>query len=301
MKILITGGAGFIGYSLAKNLSDRHNVSIIDFKSKIEKLALPVNIKAYCKDISLEDSFKSIPANFDMIVHCAAQTGGYYSLIDPRKDAMWNTVGISNLVKFSKECPKLKKIIYTSSMAVYGEGLNRRESDSTLPISFYGCSKLSGEFYLKALRAHSEIDYTILRLWNTYGPGQDMENKHQGMLSIYLEQAIKSSVIKITGSKDRVRDFIHVDDVISAIKLCIENSSTNNKIFNICSGTESTSEDVIVEIGRQLEKKLKIEEINGYDGDQQYSSGNNSEIVKMGWNPSKSLSEGIREFIISLK
>jgi len=300
MKVLITGGAGFIGYHLAKELSENHEVSIVDFKSKIEKIKLSRDIKAYRSDISSEEAFESIPRDFNIIVHCAAQTGGYYSLLDPRKDAMWNSVGTSNLVNFSKKCIDLERVIYTSSMAVYGEGLKRSESDNLSPISFYGCSKLSGEFYFKSLKAQSDIDYVILRLWNTYGPGQDMENKHQGMLSIYLDQALKGDIVKITGSKNRIRDFVHVDDVVSAIKICMEKDEASNQIFNICSGEESTSEDIITEIGSQLGKNLSIEEISGYVGDQQYSSGNNDKIIKIGWKVSRSLREGISEFIGSL-
>jgi len=300
MKILITGGAGFIGYHLVKKLSENHDISIIDFSSKIKKIKIPKDIKTYSVDISSEKAFSSIPRDFDIIVHCAAQTGGYYSLTDPRKDAMWNTVGTSNLVNFSKECSKLRKIIYTSSMAVYGEGLDRKETDPLSPISFYGCSKLSGEFYLKALQDQSGIDYIVLRLWNTYGSGQDMQNRHQGMLSIYLDQALNSNTVTITGSKKRIRDFVHVSDVVSAIDICIKNDVLNNKIFNICSGIESTSEDIIYKIGSLLKKNLKIKEVNGYLGDQQYSSGNNSKIISAGWKISTTLDEGIEEFIRSL-
>ena len=299
MNILITGGAGFIGSHLAKRLMKSHNIAIVDFKEKYKNIS-KLNVDFYGGDLSSCEFLKTLPVDFDIIVHCAAQTGGYYSLINPNKDAMWNCVGTANLVNYAKKCKNLKKIIYTSSMAVYGEGLKRKETDPTCPISFYGCSKLSAEYYVKALCNHTDINFTILRLWNTYGFGQDLENKHQGMLSIYLDQALRGKEIKVTGSKDRIRDFIHVSDVSSAINLCMFDNKADNEIFNVCSGIETSSKQIIREISNLLKKDLLITEIESYKGDQQISSGCNNKIKKLGWENKINLREGTKDFIQSI-
>lgn len=215
---------------VADTLSKSHSVSVIDLPNKFsEDQKDKYSIHEF--DLSKKEWIDSLPRDFDLVVHCAAQTGGYYSLIDPQKDCKWNSLGTLNVVDFCRKQKDIKKVIYTSSMAVYGEGLNKTESDTTNPISFYGASKLSGENYLQVLSNQTKIPFTIFRLWNTYGSGQDMENMYQGMLSIYLSQALKSHTIEITGSPCRVRDFVHVDDVISAIGLSIEKVSQTMKFI----------------------------------------------------------------------
>lgn len=296
MKVLITGAAGFIGKKVADTLSKSHSVSVIDLPNKFsEDQKDKYSIHEF--DLSKKEWIDSLPRDFDLVVHCAAQTGGYYSLIDPQKDCKWNSLGTLNVVDFCRKQKDIKKVIYTSSMAVYGEGLNKTESDTTNPISFYGASKLSGENYLQVLSNQTKIPFTIFRLWNTYGSGQDMENMYQGMLSIYLSQALKSHTIEITGSPCRVRDFVHVDDVISAIGLSIEKSESDNEIYNLCSGIPYTSKEVIEKISKHLKKPLKIKQIQGYLGDQSKSSGQNKKLLGLGWSPSYTLDDGIQEFI----
>lgn len=300
MKILVTGGAGFIGHKISQNLiQQNHCVSIVDFEHKIKSLNT-ANVEAFSIDISKPELLKQLPTDYDLIIHCAAQTGGYYSLLHPQIDCSWNALGTLNIVQYAKLCKSLRKIIYTSSMAVYGEGKNKTENCELLPISNYGVSKLAGENYIKLALHHNDTPFTILRLWNTYGAGQDLNNRFQGMLSIYLAQALESNTIKITGSKNRIRDFIHVNDVVSAINLCIDSTATNNEIYNVCYGKEYTSEDVIGEISKQLNKNLSIQEIDGYTGDQQFSTGSNLKLKKLNWAPQTDLASGIKEFIQNL-
>jgi len=299
MKVLVTGAAGFIGEKISNALLKNCNVSVVDFPNKFSK-AQKEKYRIYEFDISKKEWINFLPSDFDLVVHCAAQTGGYYSLIDPQKDCEWNSLGTLNVVDFCRKQSNLKKVIYTSSMAVYGEGLNKSETDKTNPISFYGASKLSGEHYVQTLSNQTKIPFTTFRLWNTYGSGQDMENMHQGMLSIYLSQALKSKTIEITGSPDRIRDFVHVNDVVSAIILSIEKKETNNQVYNLCSGVSYTSKEVIEKISKFLDKPLKIKQIQGYLGDQNKSSGQNKKLFKLGWRPSYTLDDGIQEFIANI-
>lgn len=296
MNILITGGAGFIGYKLANSLNKDNNIDIIDFDNKFTE-NMRENFNCFGFDISDQYWIDNHKSDYDIIVHCAAQTGGYYSLKNPILDCKWNCMGTINVVEFAKKCKSLKKIIYTSSMSVYGEGIDRTEESLLDPISYYGVSKLSAEFYTKLCWKQSNIPYTILRLWNTYGSGQDLSNDHQGMLSIYLAQAMKSNFIEITGSETRVRDHIHVDDIVEAINTCIINEKTNNQTFNVCTGISKTSKEVIDELSKQMNKNLQVIEIEGYPGDQQISSGKCEKLNKVGWSSKNNLKNGIKEFL----
>ena len=183
-------------------------------------------------------------------------------------------------------------------MAVYGNGRDKTENSPLNPISYYAVSKLAGEGYIKLAWHHNQIPYTIFRLWNTYGGGQDLDNPFQGMLSIYLSQALNSEVIEIKGDKERIRDFIHVDDVVSAIEMSIDNPSRfKNEIFNLCTSTETSAESLINKISIAMNKKLAIKQIDGYVGDQYHSSGYNYKLRETGWAPSKTVDDGIREFL----
>ena len=235
MNILITGAAGFIGAKVKEFLEQKkfNRVDCLDMKHN----------KEYVYNMANPEWISRLPKDYDYIVHCAAQSGGYLSLIDPVLDCDWNCRATVNLVEFAKQNKKIKNIIYTSSMAVYGDGKNRTENSPINPISYYAVSKLAGEGYIKLAWHHNSIPYTIFRLWNTYGHGQDLENPFQGMLSIYLSQALESNIIKIKGDKSRTRDFVHVDDVVNAIYMSMKNPSKfQNETFNICTGIETSTE-----------------------------------------------------------
>ena len=153
---------------------------------------------------------------------------------------------------------------------------------------------------MKLLKEHDNIPYTIFRLFATYGAGQDLKNKHQGILSIYLDQALKSNTIKITGSKNRVRELVHVNDVVQALILSFK-ESTNNETYNVTCNERLTPEIIINEIGNRLNKELLIEEIEGYVGDQVLITGSNQKLKEIGWDTTFKLKEGINEFIKSLE
>ena len=292
MNILVTGGEGFIGKKLVNKLEkEGHNVISLDKTESADIIA----------DLSSENFFfEAIDWDIDYIFHLAAQSGGYYSLKDPYTDGKWNCLGTINVVKLAQKL-KVKKLIYVSSMAIYGNEKLSSSITKPNPISFYGVSKLTGELYTKLIYEHSGIPYTIFRLFATYGSGQDLENKHQGILSIYLDQALNKDTIEITGSKDRVRELVHVDDVIEALMLSF-NLKTNNKIYNVSNPEHLTPEIIISKISQALNKPLKIKEIDGYKGDQTYITSQKREIdlSYLGWLPKINIKEGIKEFINNL-
>jgi UDP-glucose 4-epimerase len=296
MRILVTGGSGFIGGRLINYLqSKNHSIIILDKKKPSFQVDYIVG------DISNPGIVDFDYGKVDFIFHIAAQSGGYFSLENSYEDALWNSVGTMNVVKLAQKL-KVKKLVYTSSMAVYGNQENAIEDFGILnPISFYGSSKLSAEYYVKLLKEHNNIPYTIFRLFATYGAGQDLENKHQGILSIYLDQALKNNTVKITGAKDRVRELVHVSDVINALILSLNNDDTDNQIYNVTCNERLTPEIIINKIGNRLNKELSIIEIDGYVGDQVLITGSNEKLKSLGWNTNYSLDQGIDEFIKSLE
>jgi len=290
MNILVTGGEGFIGKKLVNRLiKEGHNVISLD---KTDSADIVV-------DLSDENFNFDCVDNIDYIFHLAAQPGGYFSLKNPHTDGQWNCLGTINVVKLAQKL-KVKKLIYISSMAIYGnQELVSEEHSRYNPISFYGVSKFTGELYTKLIYEHSNIPYTIFRLFATYGSGQDLNNKHQGILSIYLDQALNKDTVEITGSKDRVRELIHVDDVIEALILSF-NKKTDNEIYNVSNSESLTPEIIINKISEALDKPLKIKEIDGYVGDQTHITSATYKLQDLGWESKINIKEGIKEFINNL-
>lgn len=294
MRILVTGGSGFIGGRLIDLLQSKgHEIICLDKKKPNQDTPYII-----C-DISQKEVLEKDYGTVDFIFHIAAQSGGYYSLAKPYDDALWNVVGTMHMVKLAQKL-KVKKFVYTSSMAVYGNRENALEDSQPNPISFYGTSKLSAEFYTKLVYEHSQIPFTIFRLFATYGAGQDLSNKHQGILSIYLDMALNGDVISITGAKDRVRELVHVNDVLSALMLSFVDE-TDNEIYNVTCNERLTPEIIINKIGERLNKKLTIKEIDGYVGDQVLITGSNKKLKDLGWKTEFDLEKGINEFINALE
>lgn len=291
MNILVTGGEGFIGKKLVNRLiKEGHNVTSLDSKPTADIVV----------DLSKENFFfDAIDLDIDYIFHLAAQPGGYFSLKNPHIDGQWNCLGTINVVKLAQKL-KVKKLVYISSMAIYGnQELASEEHSKYNPISFYGVSKLTGELYTKLIYEHSNIPYTIFRLFATYGSGQNLNNKHQGILSIYLDQALNKDTIEITGHKNRVRELVHVDDVIEALILSF-NPNTNNNIYNVSNSESLTPKIIIEEISKALNKPLKIKELEGYEGDQTHITSTTHKLQNLGWVPKINIKEGIKEFINNL-
>tara|TARA_R110000822_G_scaffold174181_4_gene313836 strand:+ start:257 stop:1153 length:897 start_codon:yes stop_codon:yes gene_type:complete len=293
MKILVTGAAGFIGNHLAYKLKDLgHTVFVNDLPSKSNSLK---EFETYSFDLSEYKHFSKLPKDIDIIYHVAAQTSGYIGLINPELDVDWNIRSTLNICRFAKEVG-VKKIIYTSSMAVYGEGDFFKETDPINPISHYGISKFCGELYLKQYQQYG-IDYTIFRLFNVYGYGQDMKNLNQGMVSIYLAQSLKDKTIKVKGSLERYRDFIYIDDVINALILGLQ-PDTNQEIFNVSSKIKTTVGKLLKLIFNAHDDPQSFQTLNigQYEGDQNGNTGDNQKLKQLGWLPTTNLKEGIRKF-----
>ena len=292
MNILVTGGTGFIGGHLVNKLKELgHKVVICD---------LGATSPDYAYDISDYNNLLRIKDDIDVIYHIAAQTSGYIGLVEPERDVDWNMKGTLNICRFAKE-RGVKKIIYTSSMAVYGEGDFFKETDEINPISHYGVSKLCGELYLKQYEQYG-IDYTIFRLFNVYGYGQDMENLNQGMVSIYLAQSLKSKTVEVKGSFDRYRDFVYIDDVVSALVLGLEDK-TNSEIYNVCNKRKTTVGELLQLIFEAHDDShlFEAKNIGQYDGDQNGNTGDNNKLKSLGWKPIIKLEEGIKRFYNNIK
>lgn len=301
-NFIITGGAGFIGSQLASSfLKDGHNVIIIDNLSTGKLDNVPSGstfIEANCHDKNLIQILPKL--KYEAIYHIAGQSSGEISFEDPIYDCESNTISTINLLEICKSL-SVKRFIYASTMSVYGEkdNLNKvKESDEKSPVSFYAIGKLASENYLH-IYAKYGINSTAVRLFNVYGPGQNLDNLKQGMVSIFVAQALLNKHIHIKGSNDRIRDLIYIDDVIYGFKKILDNSKSFNKQINFCTGRDTSVQKMLDIIISSFEgEKITTEFSGATEGDVFGFCGDNSQFHEvLGEHSFISVEEGIKKMI----
>lgn len=303
-RYLITGGAGFIGQAMAARLVQQGaNVVILDLAAKLAELKGASRYQCIAADVSEDSTYRKLDqvAPFDAVLHLAAQTSNRVSHEEPERDVVTNALGTLRLVEWCCSAG-IQRLIFSSSMAVYGnpEKLPVCEDDSTHPFSYYGITKLAAEHYIRA-NAYRGLNATIFRLFNVYGPGQNLKNLKQGMASIYLAYILRNEAIPVTGSLKRFRDFVYIDDVVDAWMLALHDSKTFGRTFNLGTGRSITVGDliqlIILAAGRDP-REYPIHEVETHAGDQ---FGMRAEVTAFadvtGWSPKVSLEEGIRRMV----
>lgn len=302
-NILITGGAGFIGFNLYLKLYKNNSIYILDYKKKIKQKPFKKNCKFIYGDISNKSIFNNLikkNIKFDYIYHLAAETSTFTSELEPIKCFKTNINGTLNLLEYCKMI-KPKNIIFSSSMAIYGKNSSNISENSTpKPISNYGISKLIGEKILLNLKKVG-INVKIFRIFNAYGIFQDYNNPYQGMLSIYLSQIQRNSIVKVTGSLSRSRDFIYIDDIISAFTKDSIINYSKSSIFNLGSGKETKVSTLLKILFKETKKKYNVFIADKHSGDTVRSFANISLIKKNGWKSKVYLGKGIKKVIKDLK
>lgn len=234
--ILITGIAGFIGSNIAKRfISEGFKVIGIDDLSTGKIQNIPDQTNFIEGDILDPKVFNKINEKCSYILHLAGQSSGEISFEDPVKDLHLNTISTLNVINFGIK-NQSKKILYASSMSVYGEVNDKpvKETQRPLPISCYGISKLASENYLEIFSKN--IPFVSMRMFNVYGPGQNLNNLKQGMVSIFIAQALKNKNICVKGDLNRFRDFIYIDDVVEAWYKATISEKVYNLRINIGTG-----------------------------------------------------------------
>ena len=298
---LVTGGGGFVGSALSSRLiSEGYHVTIIDDLSNGKQENIPAEAEFHKLDISDSNGFNSIPQYpYEIVFHVAAQASNAISWQDPTRDLMVNQLGTYNVLEF---CVKrnITRIIFTSSMSTYGlpEILPTPESIEMKPDTFYAVHKLASEHYFRIFSKEHGIDYTIFRLYTTYGHGQNLDNVNQGLLSIYISYIVNKKPLIVKGSKNRTRDIIHVNDVVEAIILSLSNDISFNKVYNLGSGQHLTIEEIIELLTTGMgyepgEYPVKYEDST--QGDPFDTLADISAVMQdLGWKPTISPHEGIR-------
>jgi len=269
-KILVTGGAGFIGSNLVKKLLNIGSyVTVLDdfFTGKEENLPKDKNLEIIKGSVTDKKLVKDLVKRSTYIFHLAARNI-IISTKNPEEDFNVNIGGTLNILLASKEF-KIKRIVYTSSVSVYGNPkyLPINEDDSINLLSPYAVSKYSGEGYCRAFYESYSIPITILRYSNVYGTGQWVENPYCGVVAKFFEQAMSNKNIQIHGDGEQTRDFTFIDDAVDATILSILNPKAEGEVYNVGSGKETTINELASIILEITSSKAGIEYIDRRDID----------------------------------
>lgn len=302
MKYLVTGAAGFIGSALAKRLlAEGHQVVTIDNLSTGIKENIPdgcVFIEGNTYDPQI--IYKLNSYKFDAIFHMAGQSGGVTCWDDPLYDMNSNVTATLMLLEYAKSSG-CKTFVYASSMSVYGDEnpCPVREGDELKPKTFYAVGKICSEHYMRIYSNEYGIKCTALRFNNVYGPGQNMKNLRQGMVSIYLAYAIKDKKIPVMGAKNRYRDFVYIDDTVEACILAA--NGLEKELFNVyttATNKKTTCEQLIEIMKKELPFEITVEYKGNTKGDQFGIFCSYEKIYNtLGWEPKVKLEEGIHRMV----
>ena len=297
---LITGGLGFIGSNTARKLLQLgYNVKIIDNLStgSIANIAdIRNRVELVKGDVTSQNDVKKAVKGADFIFHFAAMTSVPKSMKSPVETSTNNTY--STLVLLNEAIRQgIKKFIFASSAAVYGNSMQlpKKESFVPEPMSPYALSKITSEYYLKSFNSIYGLDSASLRYFNVYGPYQSPSSQYSGVISLFMKSAIEKARPKIYGTGTQTRDFVFVDDVVNANILSMK-KKTNAESINIATSTQTSILSLLGHISAISKEKLNPEFMPPRPGDIVHSVADISKAKELlGFKPEHTLSEGLKK------
>lgn len=305
MKVLITGGAGFIGSHIAEKLQQMDaQIMILDNFSGgvLENIPAGVpHVKMDVRDPQLCEWMDQ--EKFDYIIHQAAQVSVPESLKSPQEDESVNISGLVNLLEAARKSG-VKRIIFASTAAVYGDveetDLPIPESLPQNPLSFYGLSKQTAEKYLHLYWINFGLEYVILRYANVYGERQGAGGEG-GVIDIFCKKILADAPIQIFGDGGQTRDFIHAADVAAANAQALL-TSRPNQVYNISTQTEISLNNLIDLLSSLSDHKIDVRHLPPRSGDILRSVLDSSSArTHLDWQPQVTLDEGLRKLLTFIK
>ena len=298
MKVLITGGAGFIGSHLVRLLQSKgEDVAVVDNFSTGLRENLPDGTAIYECDVTspeLANVFEAVRP--DAVVHLAGQTTVHVSMADPGLDAAQNVIGSVHVLEQARQCGG-KRVIFASTAASYGDvaedHLPIDEFEPLAPLSFYGLSKVTVERYLDLYHKAYGLDYVVLRFANVYGERQG-DGGEGGVISIFTKRVAQDEPITIFGDGKQTRDFVYAGDIARGIDAALRTHHAN-RAYNLSTQTETSLKELVAVLGKVAGKNITPNFAEARKGDiYQSLLANGRARRSLGWEPQTSLEEGLR-------
>ena len=296
-KVLVTGGAGFIGSHLAEELiSCGHEVAVLDTLSGGSAAQVPEGVRLYELDIteSIDEAFEDFRP--DDVVHLAAQVSVAVSMQDPVMDARINVLGSLHVIN-AAERHDVRRVVYASSAACYGaleEGM-LREDMRCVPASYYGASKYAVEHCLHSARQASGLEWAALRFANVYGPRQDPHGE-AGVVAIFARLLLDGGQPEIFGGGELKRDYVFVSDVARAVGLVLDADlgSCADPVFNCSTAVGTTTNEIYALLKEACSSDIEPTSSPWRPGDVQDLILDNSRLKALiDWAPRVTIADGI--------
>ncbi len=248
MRVLITGGAGFIGSHLAIQLHSRgHYVRVLDDLSSGDPAKLPDGINFSRGDVRDIPRLWSLLQGVDVVYHLAARVSVPASVLYPREYNDVNVGGTVALLEACRDVGSVKRVVLASSATVYGDHSRQPvdEAMETRPAVPYAVSKVAAEQYLFTIGRLSQFETVALRIFNAYGPGQPLPPAHAPVIPQVMQQVLGKGSVMISGDGSQTRDFVYVDDVVDALISAALAPNVDRQIINVGSGMETSVNELV--------------------------------------------------------
>lgn len=297
MKLLVTGGAGFIGSHVVEAWQGKAEVVVLDdlrtgHSINLEGLDCRWVRGSVCDRAAVEDAMEGV----DCVVHLAALVSVPESMERPREAVDINVGGLLNVLEAAKSAG-VKRLVFASSAAVYGENPEQPKVETMTPDprSPYAITKLDGEYYCDLYAREGWLSTACLRFFNVFGPRQDPKSPYAAAVPIFFEKAMAGETITIHGDGGQTRDFIYVEDIVGAISfLC---GSPVEGVFNAGYGGAMTILELVETIRRLTGSNSPVVHAGPRAGDIRHSTSDPGKLRQAGWVPGYSAREGLQTFL----
>lgn len=298
MRVLVTGGAGFIGSHICEFFQGKAQVRVLDnlrtgFKKNLDGLDVEFIEGSILDEAILAKACEGV----DYVFHLAAMISVPESMFKPKECVDINVNGHLNVLEAATKAG-CKKLVMASSAAVYGNNptVPKIETMYPEPKSPYAITKLDGEYYNAMYTAEGKIETASLRFFNVFGPRQDPKGPYAAAVPIFIEKAVKGENIVVFGDGEQTRDFIYVKDIVGGLVFAATTPGVTGT-FNVGYGSKMTINALAQEIISQLGSSIKIEHKEERAGDVKHSMASSDKLRNAGWKPQYTMPEGLKSTI----
>lgn len=295
MKILVTGGSGFIGSHIVEHYQGKADeIRVLDnLRTGYRKNLDGLQCTFIEGSITDRELVRKAVQGVDYIFHMAALVSVPESIAKPGECVDINVHGLLNVLE-EAAAAGVKKLVFASSAAIYGDNptVPKLETMYPEPKSPYAITKLDGEYYLNMFRAEGRLETAAIRFFNVFGPRQDPKGAYAAAVPIFIEKAVKGEDITVFGDGEQTRDFIYVKDIVGALTFAVETPGVTG-VFNAGYGGQITINKLANQIIANAGTSSKVLHAAERAGDVKHSRASADKLLAAGWKPKHTLEEGL--------
>lgn len=295
MKILITGGSGFIGSHIVEHYQGvASEIRVLDNLRTGYRHNLNGLEHTFIEgSITDRDLVREAVQGVDYIFHLAAMVSVPESMSKPAECVDINVSGLLNVLE-EASAAGVRKLVFASSAAIYGDNPTVPKLESMLPEpkSPYAITKLDGEYYLDMFRREGRLETAAIRFFNVFGPRQDPKGAYAAAVPIFIEKAVLGEDITVFGDGEQTRDFIYVKDIVGALTFAVETPGVTG-VFNAGYGAQMTINDLANQLVKNAGSTSKVLHAEERAGDVKHSRASAERLLSAGWKPAHTLEEGL--------